>query len=267
MIKIENLNKKFGKKKILQDINLSLDKGVYALLGPNGAGKTTFIRMLLGLYPSKKGVITFEDKYTFGYLSQKFGVYGELTVYEAIEYIAMLKNVKVDNLEKAIEAAIETVNLTSDTNTKIRKLSGGMMRRVGLASAIIGDAQVLIFDEPTAGLDPEERINFRRIINTLSKDRIIIISTHILSDVEDLAEKFIVINKGNLIFLGDNKSLKENAEGKVFITDKITADDYVIAEETVDDIKQFRIISKSDNDLVPVKANLEDGYLCLLHEF
>ena len=219
MLKIENLNKSIRKKHILQSVNLALDNGVYGFLGPNGAGKTTLIRCITGVYKFKVGTIELDgveygnkeyaDK--IGYLPQSFGLFKDMTVYDVMMYMASFKYKKEDAAKEAVLNAVENVNLTDRINDKVKTLSGGMKRRLGIAQALLGDAKVLIFDEPTAGLDPEERIRFKKIISELEKDKIVIISTHIVSDVEDICDKVIVIDNGIILMNGTVEELKNMA--------------------------------------------------------
>ena len=189
MLEINNVSKFFSKFKAVNEFTYKFDNGVYALLGPNGAGKSTLLRCITNLYSLTSGKITFDgidikDNKDFssniGYLPQSFGLFRELKVYEGLELIANIKNFQNYNIDKVLEL----VNLEEKRMSKIGSLSGGMVRRLGIAQAIMGDPKVVIFDEPTAGLDPEERLRFKNIVNKIKNDKLIIISTHIVDDVE-----------------------------------------------------------------------------------
>ena len=203
MLTIHNLTKKFGRKLVLDNISFSFDNGVYGLLGPNGAGKTTLMRCLTKLYNTKDGVIFYNDvsitkdkEYLthIGYLPQKFGLFKDLKVYEMMMLLANLKKVDSKQAKKMIYDSIKVVNLSDRINSRISTLSGGMIRRLGIAQALLDDPKIIIFDEPTAGLDPEERLRFKNIISEIKKDKIIIISTHIVEDVEAVCDKVAIMN-------------------------------------------------------------------------
>ncbi|MCR5517446.1 MAG: ATP-binding cassette domain-containing protein [Lachnospiraceae bacterium] len=221
MLKIENVHKSFKKKPVLQGIDMTLDNGIYGFLGPNGAGKTTLIRCITGSYELKEGSITLDDKFTsntkdyaarLGYLPQNFGLFKDMKVGDALSYMGYLKGISKDVLKDSVTATLKAVNLDDRIGDKVGSLSGGMTRRLGIAQAIMGNPRLVILDEPTAGLDPEERIRFKRIIQSLEKDKIILISTHIASDVEAICDKVIVINKGNILFTGPIEELEEHGK-------------------------------------------------------
>ena len=199
MLKIEHVSKKFGKKRVLDDVCLNMEEGCYGLLGPNGAGKTTLIRMIMELYPVRKGSIRFEGAGGVGYLPQKFGAFRELTVRDILLYFAALKKIPKADQEKEIDRVLELVNLSDRKKDRMSSLSGGIQRRVGIAQAVLGDPPVLIFDEPTAGLDPEERTRFKKLIRQIMDKKIIIISTHIVEDVEALCDRVIIMNRGRVL--------------------------------------------------------------------
>ncbi len=209
MLKIEHVSKNFGKKRALDDICLDMEEGCYGLLGPNGAGKTTLIRMILELYSIKKGSIQFEGTGHIGYLPQKFGAFQELTVRDILLYFAALKKIPKVEQEAEIDRVLELVNLSDRKKDKMSSLSGGMQRRVGIAQAVLGDPSVLIFDEPTAGLDPEERTRFKKLIRHIMDKKIVIISTHIVEDVETLCDRVIIMNRGRVL---KNLSVEEVSE-------------------------------------------------------
>ena len=276
MIEVKNLTKKFKKTVALNDVSLSFRDGVFGLLGANGAGKTTLMRSMLGLYKIQQGDILYDGKSikkddTFakqiGYLPQKFGLFRELSVYEMMEYIATLKGIEKKTQREEIEKRIDEVNLTEKTNDKVRSLSGGMIRRLGIAQALLGDAKIIIVDEPTAGLDPEERVRFKNLLSMVKKDKTIIISTHIVEDVEALCTDIVIINKGGIIGAGDSKSIKEIANNKVFIVDaehenKLKGNYFVEKRFYDNDKTMLRVISDEKQIGKIAPATIEDGYIC-----
>ncbi len=179
MIEIVTLTKKFKRKTALDEISITFEEGMYGLLGPNGAGKTTLMRSMLGLYRIQQGDILYdghsikkEDDFMqhVGYLPQKFGLFKELTVYEMMEYLATLKKIPKSDQRQQIETCVEQVNLSETINDKVGSLSGGMIRRLGIAQALMGSPKTIIVDEPTAGLDPEERVRFKNLLATIKKN-------------------------------------------------------------------------------------------------
>lgn len=199
MLTINHVYKKFGKKEVLSDICLQLDEGCYGLLGPNGAGKTTLLRMILELYPVRKGSIHLDSPGGVGYLPQKFGALRELTVHDILLYFASLKKIPRTDQEAEIDRVLNLVNLSDRKKDRMSRLSGGMQRRVGIAQAVLGDPGILIFDEPTAGLDPEERVRFKKLIQQVMEKKTVLISTHIVADVESLCDHVIIMNRGRVI--------------------------------------------------------------------
>lgn len=222
MIEVRNLTKKFWKKEVLHDVSMKLDKGVYGLLGENGAGKTTLLRCLAGLYRINKGQILCNEAdirtiknypETIGYLPQKFEGISELTVSECLSYFAYLKNMKgKEKIDMEIDKVLDMVNLSENKNKKIKNLSGGMLRRVGIAQAVLKEPEMLLMDEPTVGLDPEERIRFKNMIGNYDKKRIVIVSTHIVEDIEAICDKIIVMHKGNVLGVFRVEEIKNKAE-------------------------------------------------------
>lgn len=199
MVTLTNVTKKFGKRVALQNISLQLDKGCYGLLGPNGAGKTTLLRCLLDLYSPNSGNISIHTGGDIGYLPQKFGIFRELSVYDMLYYFAALKKIPKSCRKSEIEKVLSLVNLEERSRERISRLSGGMQRRVGIAQAVLGEPEILFFDEPTAGLDPEERVRFKSMITDIMKDRLILISTHIVEDVESVCDRVLIMDKGKLL--------------------------------------------------------------------
>ena len=200
MIKIENESKNFRRHKAIKGFTCELDKGCYGLLGPNGAGKTTLLRCILGLYPVSEGVVSLQKGEQIGYLPQRFGMFHELKVKEMMYYFAAAKKVSKEKREAEIERVLADVNLSEKAEEKVGHLSGGMQRRLGIAQAILGDPDILFLDEPTTGLDPEERSHFKEIIRKLAKDdKIIVISTHIVQEVEAVCDRVLIMKDGTLL--------------------------------------------------------------------
>ena len=274
MLEINNVSKFFSKFKAVNVFTYKFDNGVYALLGPNGAGKSTLLRCITNLYSLTSGKITFDgidikDNKDFssniGYLPQSFGLFRELKVYEGLELIANIKNFQNYNIDKVLEL----VNLEEKRMSKIGSLSGGMVRRLGIAQAIMGDPKVVIFDEPTAGLDPEERLRFKNIVNKIKNDKLIIISTHIVDDVEALCDKIVIMNAGSVVSSGSCEDIKNIASGKIYVVEtdkinKINSDYHIIQQFEENGIKLTKILSDNDQKLKKVSPTLEDGYVCAL---
>ena len=206
---IEGLSKRYGAVHAVRDFTLRLEPGILGLLGPNGAGKSTLMRMLATVTRPTSGTIRFDRfdvanspdalRRTLGYLPQDFGVYPHLSAVEFLEYIGALKGIRRSLLRARIETLLESLNLAHAANRSLGGFSGGMRQRVGIAQALLNDPRVLIVDEPTAGLDPEERVRFRTLLRDMATDRIIILSTHICSDVESLATRVAIVSQGTLL--------------------------------------------------------------------
>lgn len=225
-VEIQNLTKRFGQKTAVDDVSLTLTSGVWGLIGANGAGKTTLMRMLAGILTPTSGRVLCDGADTLslgeawrdmlGYLPQHFGFYPEFTVADYLDYMAALKGIEKSAARRKIEELCEILSLTRVYKNKIKKLSGGTQRRVGIAQAMLNDPEVLILDEPTSGLDPGERVRFRNLLSEFARDRIVLISTHIVSDVEYIAAENAVMKDGKLIDVGTTEQLLRAVEGKVF---------------------------------------------------
>lgn len=198
MMKILGLTKRYHKKSVISGINLTLEKENYGLVGPNGAGKTTLIRMLAGVIQPTSGEIIYDSGKSVGYLSQKFGCIPELTVFEQMEYFACLKKISNKNQRDEINNVLSMVNLEEKRNEKCKNLSGGMVRRLGIGQALLGRPELLLLDEPTAGLDPDERKAFADIIGNLKGTMTIVLSTHIINDIKNTCDKMLVLERGVL---------------------------------------------------------------------
>jgi len=276
MLLLNNVTKKFGNFTALEDINLEFSNGVYALLAPNGAGKTTLIKMLTTLiFPTKGEILWNGDEIVkldadyrdiIGYLPQDFGYYKNHSPREFLLYIAALKGIDKDSAKRKADKLIELVGLSNVKNKKMRKFSGGMVQRVGIAQAMLNDPKILILDEPTAGLDPKERVRFRNLISALSKDRIVILSTHIVSDIETIANHVIMFKNHRLLGNDAPSAICNRIAGKVFETNHITAIEtpHLILTERQDGGETLtRFVSEIDctGFAKPVNPNLEDVFL------
>lgn len=280
-LEIRNLTKQYGKKVAVNRLNLSLTKGVYGLLGANGAGKTTLMRLICGIQAPTSGKITLNGremevlgenyrKY-LGYLPQQFPYYPDFSAMDYLLYIATLKDLDEKKAKEKSKELLETVGLTKNGRQKIRTFSGGMKQRLGIAQAMLNDPHILVLDEPTAGLDPKERVRFRNLISAFSKERIVILSTHIVSDVEFIAEKIIMMKSGNILHYGRPREITSEIRGKVWkcVVPAEKAEQYTVRLNVsnlrnVDNNQTIlRVISKEPplNGALQVEPNLEDLYL------
>lgn len=247
MLQIDHVTKKYQNFTALKDIDLELDYGLYGLLAPNGAGKTTLMKMMATLlYPTEGSILwegreiqKLDDQYRekLGFLPQDFGYYQDYTPERYLRYIGILKGIRKEQLKKEIPRLLEQVGLTEAAKKKMKKFSGGMIQRVGIAQALLGNPEILILDEPTAGLDPKERVRFRKILTSLSGDKIVIISTHIVSDVEFIANHIIML-KDKQVYANDSvENLCMTLEGKIFSTT-------VRTEELADFERKYQVVSQ-----------------------
>ena len=223
---VEHLSKQFKDITAVNDVSLQITPGVWGLLGANGAGKTTLMRMIAGIMNPSFGQIRYDGipiselgesyRNVFGYLPQEFGFYPEFTVKDYLEYVAVLKGLSDRDSRRRIHELLEQMTLSHARNKKIGKLSGGMKRRVGIAQALLNEPEILILDEPTSGLDPGERVRFRNLLSEFAHDRIVLISTHIVSDVEYIATQNAVMKGGELIAQGTTDELVKLVSEKVW---------------------------------------------------
>ena len=283
-IVINNLSKNYGKKSALKNVSVTIHSGMYGLLGRNGAGKTSLMRILATLSVPSSGEIsmngipikeTTKIREIVGYLPQDFSFYRNMSVYGAMDYLGLLSNIPDKVRKERISALLEQVNLKENVRTKVKALSGGMKRRLGIAQALLHNPQILIVDEPTAGLDPEERIRFRNLLSEFAEDRIVILSTHISSDVESSCENIGVLDNGRMIWSGGTEGLVKQAEGKVYLISAAKKKDKLIKEKyTVLNIiasgsgTQYRVLSDTPPEEKHILQDpaLEDGYMYLLSQ-
>lgn len=226
---INNLSKEYGKKKAVRCFNVTLTNGVYGLLGANGAGKTTLMRMICDIQTETKGAIMLNgqnihdlgEQYRniLGYLPQHFGYYPNFTAYKFLMYIAAIKGLPHKKAHNRSLELLEKVRLTEQKNAKIKTFSGGMKQRLGIAQALLNNPKILILDEPTAGLDPKERVRFRNLISTLAENRIVILSTHIVSDVEYIAKEILIMKNGELLHQGSPETILQPIQSLVWECD------------------------------------------------
>ena len=225
-LKTCGLTKQFGSKTAVKDLNITLTNGVYGLLGANGAGKTTLMRLLCNLqaptsgqvFLGGKNIAGLGERYRalLGYLPQHFGYYPDFSALDFLLYVSALKGLEEKAARKKSKELLEAVGLSREAKQKIKTFSGGMKQRLGIAQAMLNDPHILILDEPTAGLDPKERVRFRNLISAFSKDRIVILSTHIVSDVEFVAEDIIMMKAGQVLHFGNPQEIVSEIDGKVW---------------------------------------------------
>ena len=225
-LRMQNLTKEFGDFTAVDHLNFTMENGVYGLLGVNGAGKTTLMKMLCTLLSPTSGEITCNGREILGmgadyrrilgYLPQEFGFYPEFTVQDYLSYIAALKGLRPVVAKRRVQELIEKTGLKKAAKKKMKKLSGGMKRRAGIAQAMLNNPKILVLDEPTAGLDPNERIRFRNLISELAEDRLVLLSTHIVSDVEYIANQILLMRNGQIVLAGEAQELIDSMEEGVF---------------------------------------------------
>lgn len=280
-LKVTQLTKQYGPKTAVDHLDITLSNGVYGLLGANGAGKTTLMRLLCDIQTPTSGKITLDgksisalgEKYRnlLGYLPQHFGYYPDCTAWDFLMYVATLKGLGEKQAKKKAAELLEAVGLIEERNHKIRTFSGGMKQRLGIAQAMLNNPRILILDEPTAGLDPKERVRFRNLISVFSKDRIVILSTHIVSDIEYIAEDIILMKSGQILDFGKPQEITKEIDGYVWECTVPTSRVEQYSEtmnisnlrNIENDCTVLRVISKHQpiDNAIQVQPTLEDLYL------
>ncbi|CAM4299132.1 ATP-binding cassette domain-containing protein [Saccharibacillus endophyticus] len=281
MLTVHAVSRRYGNDLALEGIDLSFENGVYGLLAPNGAGKTTLLKMLAGLLPPSEGEISYEgksiaaldEKYRMqlGYLPQRFGYYPSDTPLKYMQYLAAIKGMgRKEALERS-ELLLEAVALGEVKRKKMKTFSGGMIQRVGIAQALLNDPRVLILDEPTGGLDPKERARFRSLLTKLGRERIVILSTHVVSDVESVANEIVLLKNGRVFAKDKPEDICAMLAGKVYETkvpdteaEAFRKNYPILAERGEADGWQMRFVSEGEKTLPhwePMKPGLEDVFL------
>ncbi len=284
MLQIQDVTKQYQNFVALEHINLEFENGIYGLLAPNGAGKTTLLKLITTLLFPTEGKILYDGvdirkldglyREKLGFLPQDFGYYRDYTPEKYLYYIGVLKGMEKRKLQEKIGQMLDLVGLTAQKKKKMKKFSGGMIQRVGIAQALLNDPQILVLDEPTAGLDPKERMRFRKILTSLSKDKTVLISTHIVSDVEFIANHVVLI-KDKKVYCNDTaENICKKLEGCIFET---TVEEKALLEWE----NRFQVVSRrrEGNDIIvrfisreakdgwrPVSPGLEDVFLYLYKE-
>lgn len=277
MVNIDHMSKRIGKKVILEDINCQLENGVYGLLGPNGAGKTTLMRCMTELYRVSKGSIKIDGvrikkkkEREIGYLPQSFGLFKELSVYDSMKYFCNLKGIHGKEMSEEIDKCLKAVYLSDKKKIAGGKLSGGMIRRAGVAQALLGHPKLLLFDEPTAGLDPEERMRFKNILSDWGKNETVVISTHIVEDIEACCDHVIIMDQGKICCIMTCNEIVQYASGKVFCCrkgeeEKIEGKYFLEKQyEEQGEIWYRILVSDAGCGLKASPPTLEDGYMCII---
>ena len=277
---LDGLTKTFSSFPAVNNLSYTMDTGVYGLLGVNGAGKTTLMRMLCTLLTPTSGTITWDGQDIFslgsayrnllGYLPQDFGYYPDFSVQDYLLYIASIKGLRPATARQRMQNLLEQVGLTQVRRQKMKKLSGGMKRRAGIAQAMLNDPKILILDEPTAGLDPKERIRFRNLISELAENRLVLLSTHIVSDVEYIADQILLMKDGSLVHHGTSQQLLAAAPTQVWTctvpraqADQLLHQYPVVNLKTLPQGVQLRVLSQTTPtpEAHPAEMTLEDLFL------
>ncbi|HCQ5727483.1 TPA: ATP-binding cassette domain-containing protein [Clostridioides difficile] len=283
-LEIRNLNFNYKNKKALDNINLTLIDGVVALLGSNGAGKSTLMRLLVTLYETSIGEIELNNikysknnekiKANVGYVPQDFDMYNNINGQEYLEFVAKMRGVSKNDLKKHIQKVVSKVNLDKFINKKIGTYSGGVKRRLGIAQALIGDSKLIVMDEPTVGLDPEQRNEFRRLLPEISKNSIVLISTHIVEDIQFNCDKLIILNQGKILYDGTINKFIDMVEVYSVV---VSNDEFEYLERNIDIIDyrrvkdgvQVKYIGKNTEklkDSLRIDTTLQDAYINFLHK-
>lgn len=283
-IRLEGVCKYYGRKQALKDVTMTIPTGMFGLLGRNGAGKTTLMKILATLLKADEGKVSVcgvdvknsvKIRSMTGYLPQDFSMYGNMGVYEAMDYLGTLSGMSKKERGERIPVLLEKVNLSNNYRTKVKAMSGGMKRRLGIAQAILNDPKVLIVDEPTAGLDPEERVRFRNLLCEIAEERIVILSTHIVGDVEATCENIAILDEGSMKFVGTVEELLAMSAGKIYTAEvsrmemeKLKKDYIVTGMLTKGSMVDVRFVSEERpfEGAKNCDPNVEDAYLYLMNE-
>ncbi|MGF7146262.1 ABC-2 type transport system ATP-binding protein [Anaerotaenia torta] len=283
-LKLDRITKQYGSKIACDRITISFEKGVHGLLGANGAGKTTLMRMMCGVLTPTSGTVRFNDidvshedyRDALGYLPQDFGYYPEFTALDFMLYLAALKGLPKPRARERAWELLEQVSLENMAKKKIKTFSGGMKQRLGIAQSMLNDPRILILDEPTAGLDPKERVRFRNLISRLGTERIVLLSTHIVSDIEHIANTILIMKNGQLIHQGTRDEIIQTIDGKVWeCTLPQSEADRLCEKYPVINLRQegaaeifLRLVSeeKPYASALDAQATLEDLYLYYFSE-
>lgn len=287
MLTVQNVTKRFGDFIVLDNINLEFSTGVYGLLSPNGAGKTTLMKMLVTLLFPTGGSILYDGtdiramgaayREKLGYLPQDFGYYRNSSPRQYLRYLGALKGLEAKAAEKRGDDLLDLVGLPDVKDKKMKKFSGGMIQRVGIAQAMLNDPEILILDEPTAGLDPKERVRFRNILTELSKERVVILSTHIVSDIESIANRVILIKDHAVYCDTDRDSLCKILDSKVFEktvpqqeADGFEKEYFILSKREEPGQTRFRFVCEEPGNLPPqaepAVPGMEDVFLYVYRE-
>jgi ABC-2 type transport system ATP-binding protein len=280
MLIVNNVSKSYGKFSVLENINIEFSKGIYGLLAPNGAGKTTLIKMLTTLLFPSEGEILYNGTDIFsmgddyrdilGYLPQEFGYYRNYSPRKFLHYLSALKGIDRDKAKNRIDELLKLVGLENVADKKMGKFSGGMIQRVGIAQAMLNNPKILILDEPTVGLDPKERVRFRNLLTELSRERIVILSTHIVSDVESIANEIIMIKNKKVLYKDSPKNICKILSGKVYEIEvdfdqvsNFRKEYFILSERQEDNSMKLRFISeeKKDDSWTAVNPTIEDVFM------
>jgi ABC-type multidrug transport system ATPase subunit len=285
MLTIKHLNKRYNNGvHALNDISLTIGKGMFGLLGPNGAGKSSFMRTLATLQQPDSGAITFDGidvlaqpeqlKKVLGYLPQEFGVYPRVSAYELLDYLAVLKGISNKKARKEqVLALLAQTNLYEHKNNHVATFSGGMKRRFGIAQALLGDPKLIMVDEPTAGLDPEERNRFYNLLSDVGKDIVLILSTHIIEDIQELCSDMAIINQGQMLVQATPKQLMQALDDKVWFKHFVQPSELegiagkVLSTKTIGNKKVVYVYAQQQPDIgfEQVEPSLEDAYFHMLN--
>ena len=280
MLELKNVSKNFKETQVLKDINLTFENGVYGLLAPNGAGKTTLIKMITTLLFPSSGEILWEGRSiadlgrvyrgNFGYLPQDFGYYGNYTPEKFLMYLSVLQKMDKKVAKKRVDELLDLVALSHVKRKKMKTFSGGMIQRVGIAQAMLNDPKLLVLDEPTAGLDPKERVRFRNLLHQLAKDRIIILSTHIVSDIETIANQIILLKNHEVYLSASPEEVIQTVQGKIFeipSNGKVSSEQFILSERQTTQGAVLRIASENQIEKAKVVTpTLEDAFLYIYRD-